>query len=210
MFRSREVRVHSAPVSGFDCNPAASVKKLLALAGAIISVAIATPALAVPTILFTDLTDGLPVLTVTAGVDVRTSTIAPETYSFLGTLHIPFGQGVLFTPPYTFDLLERGGGVSDMITVTTPNGFGTAGPVDFLQDIFVSFTSVDGLSLPTLPTCSVDETGFIQTCHLFSQTGFNILDLQIQSDVNQAPEPASLALLGLGLAGLGFSRRKKA
>jgi hypothetical protein len=37
----------------------------------------------------------------------------------------------------------------------------------------------------------------------------NIGPVDVTAIVNQTPEPASLALLGLGLAGLGWSRRKK-
>ena len=189
------------------------LSKLLAAIGVVVTLSIATPALAVPTILFGDLTEGPPSLSVSTGIDVTGSVIRPETYLLSAILHIPFGQGVLgfLQQSYTFVLLEADGSVSDILTLTTPQGFG--GPVgpDWQEFISVAFTSADGLARPQAADCVLAETGGVQTCHLFSQTGDNILDIQIQSDVVEAaPEPASLALLGLGLAALGFSRRRKA
>ena len=50
------------------------------------------------------------------------------------------------------------------------------------------------------------EFNSCNTCGFFSEPGLD--DFRIAA-ASTAPEPATLVLLGLGLAGLGFSRRRK-
>lgn len=52
------------------------------------------------------------------------------------------------------------------------------------------------------------ENGQVQDITALLNLPANIT-IQAQSDVEGLPEPATLVLLGLGLAGLGFSRRKQ-
>jgi hypothetical protein len=179
---------------------------------ALIGLSFATPASAVPIISITDLTEGNPVV-FTSGIDLTLLVIGPETVVLEGLLHIPIGDGVIGDappfPPINFVLLEpafEGGGISDIATITTPAGPGPGGgPLDYLQLIHYTITSEDGLTTPPGSVFSLLEDGTIQTYHLQSQTGANILDLSIQSDA--VPEPATLLLLGTGLLAAAAARR---
>ena len=156
-------------------------------------------------------------------------------YSFTSSGdHFHFYSSVSFGPSngtdvlaedrdYSITMSRAGGGSFNLLGTDfagNPFGVGGFGAAVSASDLLITgfFTGGGSISvtLNNLNTLAWGSTTFSGFDNLSSVTfdglqggSFSLDNINVNANANAVPEPASLALLALGLAGLGFSRRKQ-
>jgi len=151
-----------------------------------------------------------------AGVDVQWSTGTSHSVEYwandyTGLSHVAYAAGGSGSGPLLIDLLALGG------SSITLNGFDIGDYSNSNEQTSWSISEIGGAQLTGSgdffmggSVVSVEGT-WSSTSGIRIALGpdaWNVGIDNVDFDVSSVPEPASLALLGLGLAGLGLSRRR--